>query len=43
MPWVGFKPTIQAFERAKTVRALDREATVTGCKFIMVPKKEEQL
>jgi hypothetical protein len=28
MPWVGFKPMIQAFEQAKTVHALDRVATV---------------
>jgi hypothetical protein len=30
MPWVGFKPTIPVFERAKTVHALDSAATVTG-------------
>jgi hypothetical protein len=30
MPWVGFKPTIPASKRAKTVHALDRSATVTG-------------
>jgi hypothetical protein len=30
MPWVGFEPMIPAFERAKTVHALDREATVVG-------------
>jgi hypothetical protein len=30
MPWVGFEPTIPAFQRAKRVHALDREATVTG-------------
>jgi hypothetical protein len=30
MPWVGFEPTIPAFERAKRVHALDRAATVTG-------------
>jgi hypothetical protein len=30
MPLVGFEPTIPAFERAKTVRALDRGATVIG-------------
>jgi hypothetical protein len=29
-PSVGFEPTIRASERAKTVHALDREATVTG-------------
>jgi hypothetical protein len=27
---VGFKPTITAFERVKTVHALDRAATVIG-------------
>jgi hypothetical protein len=30
MPLVGFELTIAAFERAKTVHALDRAATVTG-------------
>jgi hypothetical protein len=30
MPWVGFEPTIPAFERAKTFHALDRVATVIG-------------
>jgi hypothetical protein len=30
MPQVGFKPTILGFERAKTVHALDRVATVIG-------------
>jgi hypothetical protein len=29
MPWVGFELTIPVFERAKTVRALNRAATVT--------------
>jgi hypothetical protein len=28
MPWVGFEPTIQAFERVKTVLALDSAVTV---------------
>jgi hypothetical protein len=27
---VGFKPTVPLFERAKTVQALDRVATVIG-------------
>jgi hypothetical protein len=30
MPWVGFEPTIPVLERANTVHALDRAATVTG-------------
>jgi hypothetical protein len=32
MPQVGFEPTIPVFERAKTVHALDRAATVIGCR-----------
>jgi hypothetical protein len=30
MPWVGFEPTIPAFEQVKKVQALDRGATVIG-------------
>jgi hypothetical protein len=30
MPEVGFEPTIPVSERAKTVHAVDRAATVTG-------------
>jgi hypothetical protein len=30
MPSVGFETTIPVFERAKTVHALDRAATVIG-------------
>jgi hypothetical protein len=30
MPWLGFEPMIPAFERAKTIHALDRAATVIG-------------
>jgi hypothetical protein len=30
MPWVGFEPTISAFERAKKVHSLDGAATVIG-------------
>jgi hypothetical protein len=29
-PWVGFEPTIPAFERTKTVHALDRAAIMIG-------------
>jgi hypothetical protein len=34
MPWVGFEPTIPVFERAKTIHALDRAATVIGAMWI---------
>jgi hypothetical protein len=34
MSWVGFEPTIPASERAKTVHALHRPATVPGEEFI---------
>jgi hypothetical protein len=34
MPCVGFEPTITASERAKTVHALDRAATVTGSNLV---------
>jgi hypothetical protein len=30
MLWVGFELTILAFERAKTIHALDRTTTVIG-------------
>jgi hypothetical protein len=30
MPYVEFEPTVPVSERAKTVHALDRSATVTG-------------
>jgi hypothetical protein len=35
MPWVGFEPTIPAFQRAKTIHALDRAASVIGAKLII--------
>jgi hypothetical protein len=38
MPWVGFEPMIPAFERAKTVHALDRAATVIGPTLYYPPK-----
>jgi hypothetical protein len=34
MPRVGFEPTIQVFERAKTVHALDRAVTLIGSYFL---------
>jgi hypothetical protein len=45
MPWVGFEPTVPASERAKTVHALERSATVTGTlnstdTEIMIEKKQ---
>jgi hypothetical protein len=45
MPWVGFEPTIPAFERAKTFQALDCAVTVIVTiyfnvnKFCILPKK----
>jgi hypothetical protein len=43
MPWTGFELTIPASERAKTVHALDRSATVTGwgiaCVFLNLCKR----
>jgi hypothetical protein len=36
MPWMEFEPTIPAFERAKTVHALDRAATVIGLPTVYV-------
>jgi hypothetical protein len=33
MPRVGLEPTIPAFERAKTIRASDRAATVIGISY----------
>jgi hypothetical protein len=41
MPCVGFEPTIPASEqRAKTVHALDRTATVTGLRTIYLHKMD---
>jgi hypothetical protein len=38
MPYVGFELTIPASERAKTVHALDRWATVAGRSYTYHPK-----
>jgi hypothetical protein len=35
MPRVGFEPIDPVFNRAKTVHALDRAATVTGANGIL--------
>jgi FAD synthase len=37
---VGFEPTIQAFERAKTVHTLDRAATVIGDQILLGSSNE---
>jgi hypothetical protein len=42
MPWVEFEFTIPAFERAKTVHALDLAATVIGNLQIDVSKIESE-
>jgi hypothetical protein len=39
MPQVGFEPTIPLFERAKTVYAIDRAATVIGAYQALVWRK----
>jgi hypothetical protein len=39
MPGVGFEPTTQVFEQAKTVHALDCAATVIGYKGPVSPLK----
>jgi hypothetical protein len=36
MAWVGFEPTIPAFELAKTVHVLGRAVTVVGVLFYTV-------
>jgi hypothetical protein len=41
MPWVGFEHTIPASERAKTVHALDRSATVAGIQIPLARPKEK--
>jgi hypothetical protein len=38
MPRVGFEPTIPVFERAKTVRALDRATTGIGVLLVTAPE-----
>jgi hypothetical protein len=39
MPRVGFEPTTPVFQRAKTVHALDRAATVIGKQTATFNKK----
>jgi hypothetical protein len=36
MPRLGFEPATPVFERAKTVHALDRAATVIGLFFLFL-------
>jgi hypothetical protein len=36
---VGFEPTIPAFQQAKTVHALDREATVIRAQYTITVQK----
>jgi hypothetical protein len=38
MTWMGFEPTIPVFERANTVHALGRAATVIGRPHISIVK-----
>jgi hypothetical protein len=38
MSQVGFESTIPLFERAKTVHALDRSATLIGLELIIIKK-----
>jgi hypothetical protein len=38
MPRVGFEPMVPAFERAKTVHALDLAAAVIGRNIIRIAK-----
>jgi hypothetical protein len=39
MPRVGFEPTIPAFERAKTVHALERTATVIARPLLSLKRR----
>jgi hypothetical protein len=43
MPWVGFEHTIQASERAKTVHAPERSATVAGRRGNYIKQNEKFL
>jgi hypothetical protein len=43
MPRVAFEPTIAMFERAKTVHALDRAATVIGSSCVTGEKYRRAL
>jgi hypothetical protein len=39
-PWVGFEPTIPAFELAETVHVLDRAATLIGSPGRFAPQRK---
>jgi hypothetical protein len=43
MPWVGLEPTTSEFERAKTIHALDRAATVIGTYVFIVLRNPQTL
>jgi hypothetical protein len=43
MPWVGFEPTIPAFEQAKTFHALDRAANVMGIDLTTVSQRSQRI
>jgi hypothetical protein len=43
MPLVEFEPTIPASERAKTVHALDRSATVTGMPTVYTSRTQKHM
>jgi hypothetical protein len=42
MPGVGFEPMTSVFERAKSVRALDRAATVIGVNSYLAVEIENE-
>jgi hypothetical protein len=43
MPRVGLEPTTPVFKRAKTIRALDRAATVIGIRALHPSLNREKL
>jgi hypothetical protein len=43
MPWVGFEPSIPAFERSEALHALDCAATVIGQSRVYVYKTKSNV